>query len=63
MFRNRISGFYQDWDADEEPQAPAAPSGFAVVPVAQLPADAQLAIQRQQSLYQLAFAQAQADRS
>jgi hypothetical protein len=63
MLHNRISGYYEGREAAEETAAPIAPAGFAVVSLSQLPPDAQLAIQRQQSLYQLAFAQAQAERA
>jgi hypothetical protein len=54
MPNNRISPFYGQ--ADE--QRPEAPPGFIAVPCAQLPLAAQHLIQRNQDLYQLAFAQA-----
>lgn len=58
MFRNRISGYYQDVEAREEVRTPP---GFTAVPVSQLPQEAQYSAQLNQSIYQLAFAKAQAD--
>ena len=59
MFRNRISRYFPE-QSTEEQIAPVAPNGFTAVPVQQLPAEVQQVVQRQKSIYELAYGQAQA---